>query len=463
MEILTDGTAALNLIYQDSKYSGISHIWIRNQNKQLHSLAPVKSDDINRFCSELTFNKTNDYYITANTTTRNNRISKELFALQNIVIDIDCHSEKIDSYDREVCLDVIANAINNSNIIPTPNIIHWTGRGLQLWYHIESAAASLLFVYRQCVTALAETISCELKKLQNNDSIYNSFSVDNVSSNNPVGLYRLFGSYNTNTGHRTCYSITQSQSYTLNGLLQLLPEPASEQGQGHAIVRNYKTKSNVKYISLQHKRIEILKWIILKRNASIGEEQRDIICFLAYNAAVQYMTKSMAQQLVKSINNMFKQPLDDLNYIFKYIDQKGCLQFKNNTWYKWIGMSEAEINDFNLQHTSKSNYMRDQLRLIKRNQRNAQIMKLHNTGYTYTYIANSLQLCRQTVSHVVHAILRNDIIQEMGQALILARKNRNNNNDIELMHTASVVSESINMPNSTYTETEPIALFISST
>ena len=58
-----------------------------------------------------------------------------------------------------------------------------------------------------------------------------------------------------------------------------------------------------------------------------------------------------------------------LSYIFDYIDTKGFLKFKNETFIESIGLSEVEKNMY-------SNIARDEKRKLNKEERNKLIMQL---------------------------------------------------------------------------------------
>lgn len=85
----------------------------------------------------------------------------DLFALRNIVLDLDYHQD-LGSYAsrEEYIADVIsranqflpilqsaggASAKGIASYVPTPNLVVYTGRGLQLWYYLDPSSAKLTF------------------------------------------------------------------------------------------------------------------------------------------------------------------------------------------------------------------------------------------------------------------------------------------------------------------------------
>lgn len=58
----------------------------------------------------------------------------------------------------------------------------------------------------------------------------------------------------------------------------------------------------------------------------------------------------------EKLNRKFSDKLEDLSYIFDYIDTKGFLKFKNETFIESIGLSEVEKNMYSNIARDKNKY-----------------------------------------------------------------------------------------------------------
>ena len=135
----------------ETKYEGWVQFATLTKDKQMVSLGYTDFEHIKEKAEHLTINKSQNYYLMANTVKRyTTRSSDNLFSLNNIVLDFDIHTN-ISRYEREQLLDEFVwrmkRDLFTTGELPTPNIVHYTGRGVQLWIHIESTSAKLLFLY----------------------------------------------------------------------------------------------------------------------------------------------------------------------------------------------------------------------------------------------------------------------------------------------------------------------------
>ena len=90
----------------DSKYEGWVQFATLTKDKKMVCLGYSDFKNIKEKAENLKINKSQDYYIMANTikrfTTRN---SDNLFSLNNIVMDFDIHSKNIPNYEKETLID----------------------------------------------------------------------------------------------------------------------------------------------------------------------------------------------------------------------------------------------------------------------------------------------------------------------------------------------------------------------
>lgn len=385
---------ALDLAYGNSEYNSVVCLGYHNTGTDgIHTIGYIPVGEVK--ADKLKFNKFRDYYITANTLKKRDRRAENLFSLKNIVIDIDCHDPEITNQEREELLEDFLWRMYRDCDIPEPNIIHETGRGLQLWWCLNEISGSLLFLYKQTAQKLMNRLNA-LKNEYEED--FAPLDIDSASKN-AIGFFRLFGSYNSKTEAQGVVTIKRNTRYDLNELLKGI-EVIDEDPE---ITKPVAVVSGVsgQYIALNHKRADFIKWLIKSRKAPAGAETRDKLLFLFYNAAVQFMSQEMAQGATKQVNQSFKQPLTELDYIFNYIDQKGFLKFKLETWFEFLELSEEERRKYTMQE-SKSNYTRDQKRKLAKEERDLQILKLKKAGKTNIEIAETLNIGRNTVSRVVN-------------------------------------------------------------
>ena len=376
---------ALKLAFGESNYNSVVCIGQHKQGQDgiiTYAYIPSSKIDINK----INIKTDSDFYITANTLTRKDRKTENLFSLKNIVVDIDCHNSELDDYDRNELLEDFLFRIKRDLELPPFNIIHFTGRGLQLWYCLEEIAGVWSFLYKDTVEKIIDT----LETLKEEYPDFEQLNIDGISKN-LVGFFRLFETYNTKTGRRSIIEIQNYEKYDLSELNQSIPRVKK-------FAQNTSLQASIQndYIALNHKRIDFIKWLIAYRNAPVGAEMRDKLLLLFYNSCIRVMSREMAKAYTLKLNREFKIPLERTENIFTYIDQKGFLNFKNETFCMFLELNEFERHEYMKQKTS--NYTRDKNRRLAKEERNRRILELHKAGKTNLEIAEILNIGRNTVS-----------------------------------------------------------------
>ena len=137
-----------------------------------------------------------DYYIPGNTFSGCRRNREQLFALNNIVIDIDAHN-MTDRRARCALLEKFAATLL-AELRPLPGFIVFTGRGVQLWDPIEQEsykAAPRYIVVREYIIKQVEEIRRRPE--------FAALTLDAAASRNLVSPYRLPLTENTKTAGET--------------------------------------------------------------------------------------------------------------------------------------------------------------------------------------------------------------------------------------------------------------------
>ena len=125
----------------DCTYKGHVHLAVITRNKNFKIMGSCTFEQLGEKIKKLNILQSNNYYITANTTKKyRSRAESNLFSINNIVLDFDIHS-RMNQHDREELIeDFIWHlkrdlfSVHDGTGIPMPNVIHYTGRGVQLWW-----------------------------------------------------------------------------------------------------------------------------------------------------------------------------------------------------------------------------------------------------------------------------------------------------------------------------------------
>lgn len=395
-------------------YTGIVHFAVLTKDKKLKSLGSSDFKHLTEKIKSIKIHKSLDYYLTANTTMQfTRRNADNLFSLNNIVIDFDIHSAISDNERSELLEEFIFRVKRDLlNIqppfrIPKPNVIHYTGRGVQMWWHIDTASSKLLFLYHRAIEYL---IMIFKEFLSDYPNLEKYIDIDTVSSKNAVGLFRMFKTYNTHTNRKTTFKRLHDKSIDLNTLVdelskidfiqEHLERQKAKKQKKQELNNDFKIeKRSGGYTALHQKRLMMIKELATERAENIGE--RDIMLFLAFNSARQIMPLDRAKELCHELNQSFSEPLKNIDYIFK---NEKIYKIKNETFFKWLNADES------LNKKAVPNITRDIQRQQNKEEREikkARAEKLLKEGQTIKVVAEKTGLSVATVNRISAAISKN--------------------------------------------------------
>lgn len=397
----------------DSKYLGWVQFATLTKDKKMVSLGYADFRNIREKAENLKINKSQDYYIMVNTvkqfTTRN---QSNLFSLNNLVIDFDVHS-KLPAHEKELLLDEFCWRLNrdlfSTGELPTANAIHYTGRGVQIYWHLESTASSLLYLYQRAIDYFAIIIREFLKEYP---TLERHIEIDINASKNPIGLFRMFDTYNTKAKMPTATEIYHDKALNLNELVKRL-EQESEPVKAYlkrkeTIKRRYqkqelnndilKEEKTGGFSALHYKRIKIIEELVRINPDRTGS--RNIFLFLAFNSARQIYPCNSAKKVCRKINNSFSEPLKNIDYIFK---QEKVYQIKNETFFEKLGVTEEELINTGRYEMSRPNITRDLERNIRKQEqlmKKDMAKKLLLSGCKQKEVAERTHLSLSTVARI---------------------------------------------------------------
>lgn len=402
-----------DILYPPStQYKGWVQIATLNKDKQMVSLGYSDFQHIKEKAENLKINPKQDYYIMANTVNQyTKRTSNNLFSLNNIVIDCDIHSD-ISSYERDEIIEDFIWRLNRDlfelNELPKPNVIHYTARGTQIWWHIDSASSKLIFIYEKVIDYIVIILNNFLDEYP---ELKQYIEIDTLASKNTVGLFRMFNTHNTKIDKDTYVKLLHDKSFDLNELLNQLKENEIVKEhiqQKEALKKKYtkrekrasKTHKKNSYSALHYKRIRIIEELAKKEDTT---GKRDMMLFLAFNSASQIYPMEQAKEICRTINNSFNEPLNDLDYIFK---QKKIYKIKNDTFYEYLGVSKEDLIKRGTYELSKPNITRDterQQRKMEKQKIKDMAVKLLKSGLTHKEIAEQTGLSLSTIARLSKA------------------------------------------------------------
>lgn len=401
------------ILFPPSDFVGWVQFATLTKDKKLLSLGYADFEHIKEKAENLQINKTQNYYIMANTVKQyTNRNSEKLFSLNNIVLDFDIHSSML-NYEREQLINEFVWRLNRdlftTDEIPTPNVVHYTGRGVQIWWHINSTSAKLLFLYQRAIEYIAIIIREFLKEYP---TLQRHIKTDLSASKNAVGLFRMFDTYNTKAKTMTIAEIYHSNTIDLNMLVKHLEESEPVQEylkRKQQIKKRYEkqeqtgedepiTEKHGSFSALHYKRLKIIEELAQDNERTEGK--RDIMIFLAFNSARQIYPLATAKKICRKINRSFTEPLKDLEYIFK---QEKTYKLKNSSFFEKLDVSEEELTCMGKYEMSKPNITRDLERQERKQEQQAKketAEKLLRSGLTHKEVAEQTGLSLSTIARI---------------------------------------------------------------
>ena len=391
---------------------------------ELHSLGYADFEHIEEKAENLKIKKSQNYYVMANTVKRyTTRTSDNLFSLNNIVLDYDIHSN-ISRYEREQLIDEFVWRLNRdlftTGELITPNVVHYTGRGVQFWFHIESTSAKLLFLYHKAIDYIAVIIREWLKEYP---TLQRHIEPDISSSKNAVGLFRMFNTYNTKAKTMTVADVIHDKAINLNDLVKQLEdsEPVKEYLKRKEQIKKRYNKQELNedyepeerkngYSALHYKRIKIIEELARETENPVGH--RDMMIFLAFNSARQIYPFETAKKICRKINCSFSEPLPDIEYIFK---QEKVYQIKNSTFFEKLGVSQEELINMGKYEMSRPNITRDlarEQRKAERQMKKDMAEKLIKSGMTHKDVGERTGLSLSTIAKISAGIPKSKKIKK---------------------------------------------------
>ena len=347
------------------------------------------------------------------------RTEENLYALQNIVIDIDCHSEAYCSSLRDRKIDMFVHYLMHDASdygLPDPNHIVFTGRGLQIWWHHESMSA------KTCTNTWKSVIKCFIEILErmisdhSSDSPMDSLSglfVDKQASLNPVGVFRIPGTYNPKSKSYSFVvdEMNPSHTYSYKELLQfrddyrakypIVPNKSSKRFQ----VPGYDWDSS-DWAAATAQKIEMLRDL---RDNDTGDETRNNFCLALYCLYRSTGTDdSAAMKKLHDFNDGFKRPMTDRELKSTLASARRKLyRYGTNAIIDLLDISDEECDAIGLKRKEEEPKP-DREAKIK--DRNKEIRRLYRTGLTQAEVAAEVGVSRKTVGDV----LRNAGISRAG-------------------------------------------------
>lgn len=402
-------------IYCQNKYKNTFYqVCFYTQNSSPNLLRPeenkknIQSFDI---IKTISFRKKLDYYITKNSFIRNIRKSEYLFSLDNIVIDVDNHSEDMTVEQITEEVNKLIKCLDNEKKFLKYSVVR-TGRGVHIWVRLESFSARTSTLQRLYVTFCEKLCDVVERVIQDNNI---NLELDRGASTDMVRVVRLPYTYNTKAkkkdgkSYKVKYDEHTAQKYSLDDLCKFFKikkaEPKVELKKDEVSKKSKpfaQNKDEKSYVGLHYKRISFFER--LAKNTPIGEGRRNWIMYFYYISCRKIYSADKSKELATRLNNAFADPLKqtELKANFRSIDKKieSGITFNpsNERIFEEIKATEREIALYNVPTANelKRQEQRQQAR-EKKQERNQEIRKLSKQGLSVDEIAKQVNCSKSTV------------------------------------------------------------------
>ena len=409
----------LDIHFGDTSFNGRVVIGHRKNGGGIYTMSARSLTELRPYVRMIHASARLDYYITANTVSGVSRRIDHLFGLQNIVIDVDCHDKK---YARNVSSLVEAfiwrlkRDLWGEGVIPTPNSIVRTGRGLQLWWAIVPCYGGRdydksFYHYNKIKNTFMDHIDSLLDEYTEE---LEGLEIDRGASNNPVGYFRLPCTYNTTAKCYSSLEILHSERYDQRELTRIAPPGSEEDFEiRQAKSQNVPMKETDRDILRNFKGVgvrRVLQLIKLRnlRDNVVGAEMRDHFNFSMYNALRMTLEHSEAMVYLYSYNAGFKNPMSyrELENCVSTASKIGGYKYTNLKLIELLDITEYEQQVIGLfpspkKYLAKPNASRDAARKALREDRDSKIVELVEKGTSQVEIARILGIGKNTVYRVL--------------------------------------------------------------
>ncbi len=443
----------LDIHFGDTSFNGRAFIGRRKNGGGIYTMSVRSLNELRPYVLMVHASTRMDYYITANTVSGVARRESDLFGLQNIVIDIDCHDK-----DRIRNIPALVQAflwrskrdLWGTGAIPTPNSVVRTGRGIQLWWALKpcyggSDYGKSRYYYDKIKNNIMDHIEVMLDEYSEE---LEGLSVDRGASSNPVGYFRLPCTYNTTARCYSALEILHTERHDQRDLIRLeTPERNMFTGVQKGISEHIPLLDSDavvlrKFYATGLRRVLQLIRLRNLRNNEAGNETRDHFNFAVYNSLRMTFDHEEAMKRLRAYNAGFKQPMTDkeLDNCVSSAKKKAGYKYTNVKLIELLGVTPEEQDAIGLRpfrgkyrpwNHAKPNESRDAARRAVREDRDYKILTLHEQGVSQAETARQLGIGKNTVSRVLKKLRKEKV--DATPEVITPQEERHQNGSIYVL------------------------------
>lgn len=378
--------------------------------------------------SEMLFSGTADYYISSNGFFGSTRSLDSLFAIHNIVIDIDHHGADLD-HPSDDFLDEFIWRLNHDvfhDLLPAPTSIVKTGRGLQLWWALTPVAAVYKSAFDDIIDGFLSVFQDYLQSCVC-FSGFSSLTLDYAASRNIAGYFRLPTTNNTIACKKVTFE-SNGTHYSIVDLLRFLQDnhkisnkveevSETEPDKGSRIPNDTPLKvtkkrseslstfssSSEHFFSLVEQRSQAFSTLRELRQQKIGAEQRNNLCFMFYNSLIGTYSHEISFQKLLDFNKGFVQPMtkNELDNVISSARKKGGYHYSNQKIVEFLGISVEECSSAGFSSPMVQKISKKTLTASKKEERNQKILHLYDSGKNLEQVSQELKISIPTIQKIL--------------------------------------------------------------
>lgn len=334
-----------------------SYITVANRNKsawnQVHCLG---YESATTHIITLRESEIQDIYHSNNSFFRPQRGEATLFNLNALYLDIDWHDAK-EQIDHNRVIEYL-NVVYFNRKVPLPSYIVATGRGLQLYWRIETAPKQAIFLWKLVQSRMAQALA-------NISEFEAGINVDMSCVNDVARVFRVPNTFNTKSQtYARVVQYSENAIYTLSEIRDTYYKDLYKDSNRLA----KKSKNNViankffNKLNLQQSRIDDLL-LLLEMRAGDMVGCRDKFLFVyGWTLVGKRATEEVFVRELVAVNELFKDPLPyaEISYKARHIYKKykskvlkkdnptqfyeyfDVYIFRNDTIIKYLDITEQE-------------------------------------------------------------------------------------------------------------------------
>ena len=345
----------------------------------------------------ITFHTYLDWYITKNSFVGDIRETKNLFSFDNIVIDVDNHSDDIKTRTLNREIEKLIACLKAEDLdFPEFNVVY-TGRGVHIWIGLVSFTARKDSMQR-LYTTFCEKLCDIVKKVIQDNNI--SLDLDEGASKDKCRFVRLPFTTNTKVHRKTKFVKLTDRRYTVDELCTRFDIKGADKTQTRKKEDKLTSdKSGINYdmdfSALFIKRKNFIEKIVADCNGNcVG--RRELLLHHYFNVCRQICGDEKAIANTVQLNMQFSDPLQKsaLEAIFR----EKVYSYKSSTFLSGINATFEERRLY--MNMIGRQAERDKAKEAKE-ERNQKIVELREKGCTQQQIADEVGCHVDTVANVL--------------------------------------------------------------